>query len=410
MSTIFLKNSSLSHTNVKFSIMPLKIIIFLITAGPSYGIYVSFSQQKPLLGLIADENLILNYNLYFAVITLFLFTIKSEIAIRIKLYNKRQIRKIGLKLLALAIIVFISIFLFSGIYTLTGNLGRGEVRVNTGVLGPFYALSLKYFSPLISIISSIILYDQRRYFLAWTCYVILIICGFMTGGKAITIFIMLSTACYFWPKINFLHKILIAIIAIATIVISHSFFTQRQNITITESLNYNFIRATEIAAYGLLASWDYSKTSEIDKIYSATRSVFGDQITSSLFTSTSSNQVSMDWDIAKLITYHYYPNWSKAQDGTTNLTRTIFADFILFFKNYWIIGFLIFLFYLYLVFKFMLYNFSKGHLILGVITFIYINMTVIPIINSGGIFLLISVPILSYYTVLFFLLKFYLFK
>ena len=399
------KSNTLKKEQVIFSLFPLKIMIFMLSAGPLYGIYLSYTQNKSLLGLYADQELLLKFSIYVFMVGIFLLTIKSNVTINYISHN--NIKTISHRVLLLAILCFISIFLFAGIHTLSGTLGRGDVRINAGILGPFYALSLKYLLPLISLLTSVILYQQKQFKTSKYVYIILLACGFMSGGKAITIFILLSTTCYFWPKFSFLKKTISILIAITIIISSHMFFSKR-DITISDSINYNITRATQISAYGALAAWDFSKENDIEKLPTIMRSIFGDHLVKLLFETDNTNL--MYWNISKLITYTYYPDWARAREGSTNLTLTIFSDFILYFESFWFFGLVIFLLFLYVLIHLMKTAFSGGNIILGSILFLYINMTILSIINSGGFFRALSIPNLVYYLILFIIVRFYILR
>lgn len=402
-------NSDSQNRKIKLSTVPLKILMALLVLGPWYGVFTSYINSEALIGLIASKELFINFSIYTLILILAIASIKSNIDVPIKQISQKKLSIISQRLVTLSIICFISIFLFSGIHTLTGNLDRGEVRVNAGILGPLYAFSLKYLLPLLSLLTSIILYNNGKIKVAFFIYITIIISGFITGGKATTIFILLSTACYFWPKISIMGKISISIISLAIIITSHIFFND-QEVKIEDSINYNIARSTTVAAYGVLGSWDYHQTSKIEIVPSIINSIFGAKITNSFLLFIGETSSPIYWDIGKLITYNYYPAWERAQEGTVNLTLTVFSDFILYFGDYWIFGLLFFNVLFFLFILKMVKLLSNGEIILGSLMFIYLNMTILPVVNSGGVFQLFSLPVLVYYLLLYAIMKIYIWK
>ncbi|WML88573.1 O-antigen polymerase [Thiothrix subterranea] len=398
-----------NYVTTSFSLVPLKLLTFLLMLGPWYGIFYSYTQQEPLIGLVADIELLINFSIYTLILSVFLLTFKSNIRVRYKRSTLKSLISESKKILAATLICFFIVFFFSGIHTLTGTLDRGEVRVHAGAIGPFYAFTLKYLMPALSCITALFLYAQNKIKLAIIVYLILIINGFMTGSKAGTTFIMLSTACYFWPKFSLTKKSIAIALSAAFMVGSHIFFSDQQ-LDIEQSINYNIARSTTVAAYGAVGSWEIVKTHEIETVATILNSLFGRQITTFIFNLLGEVSNPIYWDMGKLVTYTYYPAWERAEAGTVNLTLTIFSDFIFYFGKLWVIGLFIFMLFFYAIVKKMVYFLENGKIIFGTIFFVYINMTLLPAINSGGFFQLLSLPVIIYYSLLLIILKYFLLK
>lgn len=395
----------MDYLKIKFSLTPIKMLIILLALGPWYGVYQSYTYQEVFIGLVADLGLFISFSVYTLVVIVVIGLVRSNVEINYRLLNRKQLTRHLNRLLVIAILSFLVVLLVAGQYIISGEMDRGEVRTHAGFLGPIYSLVLKYILPLLSFISLIYIFQIKGEYnfnklKLYFVIICIILSALLTGAKATLIFILLPIICYLWAQSSKVSKAMLLCVLLVFMAFSHVLFGG-EDILLLDALNYLFARSTFIAAYGVLGSWEFANTADYELVPLILNSLFGNHI-SSMMIDTSAQ---LFGDTGKLVTYAYYPNYERAAAGSVNLTLTLFGDLYIYFHTYWFIGLFVFMSLVWFVFNKMISSLKNGHINRGVLLFVYINMVILPIINSGGPLQLISLPTAIYILIVYYLLR-----
>lgn len=231
----------------------------------------------------------------------------------------------------IAFVFFLIFFFLVGIKTFSGEY-RGDVRVSLGFWGWLVTFIKLYGFPAILSLSTLYyLYfsDERKMIKLLYLQIILLalLVAIMTGGKSNIVFMVLPILLQVNNQIKLKYWILIIVMGGLSIVIVGIY---QMNMSLEDSFGYNIYRATSLAAYGAICTWDYYP-SGAENPFLSLYNMFGENITSFL---TSVNRHSVEflvYSLPRKITYEYYGNYSGAISGTVNLTITSFADTVYWF-------------------------------------------------------------------------------
>ncbi|SJM93112.1 membrane hypothetical protein [Crenothrix polyspora] len=380
-------NDVFSVPTVKVSLTPLKIVALMMVVLPGYGIWDAYSNQVSLLGVTIDHGLLISYLCYTVMMSFFICLTPSSGLIAVNPLYLLELNGICLRSLLVSLLCFFEIFWVSGRHTVSGSMDRGEVRSSLGTIGPFYNFTVKYLLTLLALLAvyNLILCKNNRiqnYF----ALLLIVLSALMTGYKSTLIMVMLPSSCLLWPLTSLQQKGLLFFGAFSFIVISNMFFS---DISIDDARRYVAARATTIAAYGLAGSWDYAASYPTAAFNQWIFSFFGNNISEKIFDTFNINFAG---SVNKLITVAYYPNIERAEEGSVNLTLTLFGELSVLFGRWWFLAAFLYGAGFVKTFNFALWQFFSGRLNMGLLALIFITFVLLPALNSGGIFGIISLP------------------
>ncbi len=372
---------------VKISLAPLKIVALMMVCLPGYGLWDAYSNQVSLLGVSVDYALWVSYICYTVMMTLFICLAPSAGLIVINPLYWFALRGISFRGLFVSMLCFFEILWISGRHTVSGSMDRGEIRASLGTIGPFYNFTVKYLLALLALLAVYNLVLGKNY-RTQNCLTLLLIVlsALMTGYKSTLIMVMLPSSCLLWPLASTRQKLLLFFGAFGFMVLSSMFFS---DISIDDARRYIAARATTVAAYGLAGSWDYALSYPSSAVNQWVFSFFGNHISQLIFDTFNINFAG---SINKLITVSYYPNLERAEEGSVNLTLTLFGELFVLFGRWWFLVVLLFGAVFVKFFNFTLQQFFYGRLNMGLLALIFITFVLLPALNSGGIFGIISLP------------------
>lgn len=394
--------------NKILSLLPIKLVAMVTIGGPWLAIFSSYYFDEQLLGLTADAGLFYNYSIFFACSLVLVFLTRSDFVIYYHPLDKVVTRKYLNRILVVSLLSFCFVLIFSGIDILTGKYHRGEIRTQLGFVGPIFTFIIKFVLP--SIVFGTVLIDiyaiEKRYRLKqWLIYALVAATCFITGYKALMILVFMPAFSYLLCKVSSVRYLLLAASAITVATVSDFMFHGTEG-SLLESLAYVYARSTIVAAYGVLGAWDFTVVSNFEAVPAVIFAVLGSSLSVvvlKLFDYQTSQVVG---DYGKLVTMQYYPDTQAAEEGTVNLTITLFGELVSYSRTFWLLGFIVFVLVVYLTIKYMRKRFSSGQLSLGVLAYLIILMVFLPIINSSGLFSIVSIPVMIYIAMSFILLRF----
>ena len=372
---------------VKISLAPLKIVALMMVILPGYGIWGAYSNETTLLGISVDYSLLVSYLCYTALILRLICSAPSTGMILIKPLYLLGLRGISFRGLFTSLLCFFEILWIAGRHTVSGSMDRGEVRASLGAIGPFYNFTVKYLLALLAFLAvyNLILSKNNRVQNYLTLSLV-VLSALMTGYKATLIMVMLPSSCLLWPLSSLKQKLLLLLSAFSAMVFSNMFFSE---ISLDEARQYIIVRATTVAAYGLAGSWDFALTYQASVINQFIFSFFGNNISQLIFDAFNIN---FSGAVNKLITIAYYPNVERAEEGSVNLTLTLFGELSVLFGRLWFLMVILFGAGFVRVFSITLKKFFSGRFNLGILALIFITFNLLPALNSGGIFGIVSLP------------------
>ena len=403
---------------MKLSLQPFKLLLASVVIGPFLGLCYSYFSQRTLIGLQADEELLLHFGAYVAILLLFLVKLQSSIRINTTILDNSDLAKIINRLLIAICCITIIIFFFAGSKILSGESNRGSIRVELGLLAPIYAFSLKYALPTIAFVIAICMYLTARIRPSRAsgyksklniALGLIVFCAFMSGAKFTLVMVCLPLVCFYWAAFNWSAKTLLVVSALAFMVGSHIIF-QSSDFSLMSSINYIYARATRIAAYGVLGCWEYVSTRDFDTLPAIMNGILGRRLGELALSFLDPVASSIFADPHRLITVMYYPSYDRAVEGTTGLTLTLFGELVLHLRLFWFVGFVFFLGWFSVVLRFTSDCLETGKLLLGITGFIYMIMVLLPVLNSGLVFKMISLPFFIHMLGVTILIKFLLGK
>ena len=391
---------------MKISFIPLKIVGWMFVIMPGAGLLSVFLAQRTLLNLSVDKELLTLYAIYAILISVFLYTAPNDGMFAANQSLQKIPNPSPRRLLLLCTFCFIIVFILMGQYTLTHKLERGVVRSSLGLLGFLYNVIVRFFLPALAFLVTFSIFKmKRKRYYNYFSILLVFMTAFMTGTKSIFIFVFLPAATLLWPLASFRKKVYLFLVAIASILLQSMIFENREFI---EALLYAGARSTVVAAYGITCVWDYLQNyGQVSLLQHILFSIFGNHVSDILFDAVGIN---FSGNISKIITMIYYPAYDLAKAGSTNLTLTLLGELLLFF-GYWSY-LIIILFGIGIV---IVFNKMKKYIVCGQLKYttmmmVFITFVLFPVINSSGIFSLISIPNILYLTALYIILTYIFLK
>jgi hypothetical protein len=232
---------------------------------------------------------------------------------------------------SVALVFVIILFLLQGYKILTGEF-RGDVRVSLGFFGWLVTFISIFGFPALLSISTVyffsypsVMKDTKRDYI--NIISLAFFAAIMLGGKSNVVFMFFPLLLQMAHKIKVKYWVFIIALGILSVIVIGM---SQMGMSFSESFSYNVYRATDLAAYGTICTWDYLPRGADNPFFSL-YTVFGEKLTSIL---TSVDRHSIDffkYSLTRQITYLYYGDYDAAITGTGNLTLTSFADAVYWF-------------------------------------------------------------------------------
>ena len=361
------------------------------------------------LSLIVD-NIIFVIVLIFT--AFFIYSYKRPLIMKKRFYDYNFVNTSLNKSIIVLIFIFIFIFIFSGYKFLFVGIDRGEIRSSLGALGPMFTLVLTYM-PIAIIIYNSVLYihldleTQRRLRKKLIfIYIMLILVGIVSGYKAVAISLMVpGFIVLFFNKFNLKKMLLFGIFVISILTL---FTSLVRHIGLGEAFFFLIHRLTVMTAYGTIGVWNhFPNGASLNDVFINYIGMFGTKMASFLLGISPHEPEFLKTNLSRLVTYVAYPATQRALDNSVNVTVTNFGHALYIFGRY--------AYHLYAVIMGVIigavirqiYNsILKGNALLGSLIGTYFFAVIIPSINSGGIFMLFSIPVLVYMLLIYLFMKY----
>jgi hypothetical protein len=389
-----------SEKDLLLSLTPIKIVALAMIAGPWLALYWSYALGEQYLGLGADRNLLYSYSIYAGILVFLILRTRSNLTINLDSVDIAALRRYQPRVFGVSLCCFVFVYAVAGIRILSGEMNRGDVRISLGFLGPVYTFVANFALPALVFCNFLISVCLRRKRLTLTLltYVFVFLAAFVTGYKSsVTMIFLLPLATCLWPTTSLLKKGVIGLVALATI-IGSQVLLGNDEVTVLDSFRYNVSRATSVAAYGLLGSWEMSKDNDLKLTPVIVDSVFGSHLSSVFLEMIGGTQGQLPGNFAKLVTYEFYPDRESADSGSINVTLTLFGELVLLLHRFWILGLAFFICVVNLALTSLRRQLSGGNLRTGVLVLVFFIFVILPIITSSGILTIISLPTIAYLT------------
>lgn len=295
----------------------------------------------------------------------------------------------------LMLLVTLTLFFFGGARILFFGEDRGVLRTSLGSLGFFYTWLQIYVTPFIvaMVVARQISCGGRVRMAALIVYLLGLFVGIMSGYKFTTILIFLPALSMAFSKLRLLRIFQLAVGVLAILMLTETMQSGRQP---GESLAYLTARSTTIAAYGAMGSWmEFANDGlSIDRVMNSGMLLFGNKLAAALSGVPEDSIDFLRYNLARYVTYLYYPDSEGAVSGTVNLTLTVFGEGVAMFGGslYWIwslttgavVGF---------VLRAYVRAQARGDILSAVLWLVYYFSVILSWINSSGWVKIISVPI-----------------
>lgn len=390
----------------------MKLTWFYILAFilfPFYAVFYAYIYNGSIEGYSVNLDITISYFIHLTIMLIIASIIsKHKISINY-MFSDLHVNRVLNKCIFIALIEFFLVVIFGGYEIIFQRIYRGDLRLTIGLLGPLYNFIILYVPIALVSISSIIYISSNRIkkfkFKLFIIYTLVLAIGFFSGSKATIIIVTIPGIAILTIKKSFKIILFISIIASFLLIFMTMFVRQ---IELESAVTFLINRATNMSAYGTIAIWnELSDSIKFDKFIINFLSIFGSHITT-LLTGYEKNSIEfLDYNVSRLITYMVYPDSARALDGSVNLTVTNFGEAIFFFGRDWfwvysiisgaIIG---------IVLKNLKKNISLSKIKIATLFNVYFFAIVVPWINSGGVFGLMSLPNFIYLTSIYVILLF----
>lgn len=369
---------------------------------------IHITAGDPSLGLIYR-------NIIFVLIILILsyYLQKSKRTTKqIRYFDYAFSKRVFLHAIIILLFLLFLIFVMGGYKIIFGDLNRGEVRSGLGGLGPLFTLALSYL-PIAIIVYVSTVYKhialetkQKLKKKLIIIFGIAILMGVVSGYKSVAVTLMIPgiTVLYF-DKLTFGRLMKISAFVVILLIL---FTTLVRHIGISEASGFFIYRITTMTAYGTIGVWNhFPDAASFSDILINYIGIFGAKISSMLLGIPQDDPEFLKTNLSRLITYMVYPATREALDNSVNVTVTNFGHALyLFGRNFYFIYAII----MGTVIGLLLRQFKKyvleGYPFSASLIGLYIFAVVIPSINSGGVFQLISIPVLIYLLFTYFIVKY----
>ena len=325
---------------------------------------------------------------------------KGEI---IELYGYAYAKRVFNQAIVLFIFLSFIIFVLGGYKILLGLADRGEVRVSMGIFGPLHALSLSYLPVVIMVFVSVIyihlskVNKQRLRKKLIIIYSFAIVLGVLSGYKSVAVVILIpGFVILFYDSFGVRRFLLFAMLGIVVLTL---FTSLVRGVSVSEGFTFMAYRTTTMSAYGTIGVWnEFQNGVSLHDGFINFVGMLGKK-TASIVLGLSPNEPEfLKTNLSRLITYTVYPDKDRALAGTVNVTVTNFGHAI------YLLGYRLYVIYAFtmgiiigLVMRALKKYILKGYALKASLVGLYFFSVIIPSINSGGIFQLISFPVLIYF-------------
>lgn len=329
-------------------------------------------------------------------------------------FNYKYANRIFIKSIVVLTILFMIIFILGGYNILFGGLDRGQVRSGLGVFGPIYTLALSYLPIAIILYTSTVylhLNLQEKKYLKNKLIIIYsfaILLGIISGYKSVAAQILIpGFVVLYFNRFNIIKLIFFLLIMTVLLI----FFTAIvRHIGIADAFNFFIYRITTMTAYGVIAVWNhFPQPASFSDVFMNFLGMFGEKISSLLLGLSPHDPEFLKTNLSRLITYMVYPDTKRALANSVNVTVTNFGHALYICGTYFyhlyallmgvIIGIIIRLFKNSVI---------EGNTLYASLIGLYFFAVIIPSINSGGIFMLFSIPVFIYFVLSYFILKYFI--
>lgn len=330
-------------------------------------------------------------------------------------YSLVEINKIFNKAIILLAAMSIVLFFISGYKIIFGLADRGEIRVGLGILGPLHTMILGYFPVSIFVFTSVLYLNSSikiKKVLKKKLIIILIfpfILGILSGYKAVAVSMLVpALMILYFNNFNIFRIFIFTIFSVVVLTIATSFV---MNCTIERAFEFMIHRATIMSAYGTIGFWNTlgNVDTPLSDILINFMGSLGSGISSMLLGMETNNPEFLKTNLSRYVTYLVYPLKDRALAGSVNVTVTSFAHSI------FVFGKVFFVFYA------AIQGFVIGFIIRGIkistlrnfplktaLFSVYFFYVIIPMLNSGEIYMLFSLPVIVYMFVTYFFIKYLL--
>ena len=380
----------------------LYILAYLVL--PIIGEIVVYVTNENIYAGDVSIGLICNHSIFVILLVLTALTIQSY------KYKNKQILFVNsneqyifnnaiIYLLFLALLIFST----SGYKFLVLGMDRGHIRTSLGILGPIFTLFLGYVAVAMLIYISIVYtkipnYNNkinRKKIL--TIFILVIFIAIFSGYKSAIASLLIPMFIVFYFNNLSLRKLLLFIIFFILLLTLFTSLVRDTNLFI--AFSFLIHRLTTMTAYGTIGAWNtFSDGASLSDIWINFLGIYGKNISSSLLSLDPNTVEFLKTNLSRLVTYYSYPDTQGALSGTVNVTVTCFghAIYILGKKLYFIYA--IVLGIILGVFLRLFRNYvNKADAFRASLVGVWIFSIMLPIFNSGSIFMLFSLFNLIYF-------------
>ena len=356
------------------------------------------------------------HNTIFVIVILFVAyfvqSYKSTLVVRKTRYPQMFIKKVFRRAKFIAAFSIIIIFLLSGYKVIFEGLNRGEIRSGLGLFGPLYTFLLLYLSMGLIIFISVIYrnldinkkYHRKDVFFL---YIFAILLGLMSGYKSVTVQLLVPGLVVLYITNIRLLKLIWVVSAIILVII---FFTMYvRHIGFIDAVDFFIYRITVMTAYGVIGVWNvFDHPATFSDILKNFLGIFGEKIASFLLAISPHEPEFLKTNLSRYITYLVYPDVEGALSNSVNVTVSSFGHAVyLFGKELYYFYALIMGVIIGIFIRFFKKYVMKGCALLASLFGTYFFAVILPSLNSGGIFLLVSIPVIFYMFLVFIVIKYF---
>ena len=306
---------------------------------------------------------------------------------------------------AIIYLLFIALLIFStsGYQFLVLGIDRGHIRTSLGVLGPIFTLFLGYIVVAMLIYVSVIYtylsnYEKKIYRnKVLIIFILVIFISIFSGYKSAIASLMIPMFIVFYFNNLNLKKLLFFITI--TILLLTLFTSLVRDINLLQAFSFLIHRLTTMTAYGTIGAWNsFDEGANLNDIWINFLGIYGKNISSSLLSLEPNSLEFLKTNLSRLVTYYTYPDAQGALGGTVNVTVTCFghAIYILGKKLYFIYAILLGIILGIFIRLFRNYV-NKADAFRASLVGVWLFSIMLPIFNSGSIFMLFGLFNLIYF-------------
>jgi len=374
---------------------------------PFYAVGNAYISNNDIEGYSIEFELVISYFIHLIVMIVIANIIAMNKVTLNKTIDNLVVNGIMNKSILIAVLGCIVVFVLGGYQIIFQGMYRGDLRLTIGLLGPLYNFTILYLAiTLVSVSSIAYILSSRvrkfRYKLI-ILFFIVFLTGLFAGSKATMIIITIPGIAILTIGKSIKSFSIVGIVVFFLILGMTIFVRQME---VEDAFNFMLNRATNMSAYGSVGVWnELSDGITFDQLLVNFLSIFGSHITTLLIGYERNTIEFLSSDLSRLITYLVYPDTQRALDGSVNLTVTNFGEAIFFFgKHYFWIYSILSGIILGVIIRNIKKNISLLNIKLATLFNVYFFAVILPWLNSGGTFKLISLPNFVYIGAIYILL------